>query len=143
VLDLGGRDVNGSIRSLFPDAVFTVLDIEPAPDVDIVADAGTWEPDKQYAYVLATELFEHTANWAAVCRTAYKALRPGGKFIVTTAGPGRPLHGASGAGFLVPYEYYANVPGYELERVLTETGFQGIVVDTQEMPPDTRAVAYK
>lgn len=145
VLDLGGRDVNGNIKELFPGAVFTVVDILPGEGVDIVADAGEWEPDQEYAYVVCTETFEHTYNWAAICRTAFKALRPGGTFIVTTAGPGRHIHsGVDGQLRLLPYEQYANVPGYELERVLTETGFQDIVVDTTDTPSqDTRSVAIK
>lgn len=146
VLDLGGRDVNGQIRDLFPNAdPYTVVDILPGEGVDIVADAGEWEPPLAlYDVVVCTETFEHTYNWAAICRTAYKALRPGGRFIVTCAGPGRHIHsGKDGALRLLPYEQYANVPGYELERVLTETGFRDIVVDTQEMPQDTRAVASK
>jgi hypothetical protein len=45
VLDIGGRDVNGSPQQLFPAAAYTVLDIRPGEDVDIVADAATWDPD--------------------------------------------------------------------------------------------------
>jgi hypothetical protein len=144
VLDLGGQNVNGSPRELFPNAVsYTVVDIVGAPGVDIVADAGTWEPLRTYEVVVCSETFEHTVNWPDICATAYKALVHGGLFIVTTAGPGRPLHGANGAGYLVPGEYYANVPGFELERVLTEVGFRDIVVDTRPDPSDTRAVAVK
>lgn len=145
VLDLGGRDVNGSPRHLFPNAtVYTCLDILPGEGVDIVADAGTWEPDAEWDYVVSAEVFEHTANWAAICRTAHKACAPGGKFIVTTAGPGRPPHSAiDGGGRLYPGEHYANVPARELERVLVETGWREITVDSQPSPADTRSVATK
>lgn len=145
VLDLGGRDVNGNPYDIWPNAKrYIVLDILDGPAVDIVADAGTWEPDQEYDVVVCAETFEHTYNWPSICRTAYKALRPGGTFIVTCAGPGRHIHsGVDGQLRLLPYEQYANVPGYELERVLTETGFRDIVVDTQSYPQDTRAVAIK
>lgn len=145
VLDLGGRDVNGNPYDIWPKATrYAVLDIRDGPGVDFVADAGTWEPDQEYDVVVSAETFEHTANWAAICRTAYKALKPGGTFIVTTAGPGRPPHSAvDGMQRLLPGEHYANVPGFELKRVLTETGFRDIVVDTQSDPADTRSVAVK
>jgi len=146
VLDLGGRDVNGSIRDLFPGALaFTVLDIRPGDVVDIVADAATWDPgERRWDVVLATEVFEHTARWPAICQTAYRACRPGGLFIVTCAGPGRPVHSAvDGLGLLHPGEHYANVPAAELHRVLVEAGWRDVVVDSQPDPPDTRAVATR
>lgn len=147
VLDLGGRDVNGNPRHLFPNATeYTVVDILPGEGVDIVADAASWQPHQQWSYVVAAELFEHTASWPAICRTAYAALKPGGIFIVTTAGPGRPPHSMHDGLFrLLPGEHYANVPGLELQRVLAETGFEDILVDSQWAPNpcDTRAVARK
>lgn len=143
VLDLGGRDINGSPRGLWPNATrYTVLDVLPGDGVDIVADAATWEPDDQWDVVCAAEIFEHTASWPAICRTAYRACKPGGTFIVTTAGPGRPPHSMHDGLFrLLPGEHYANVPAFELERVLNETGFHDVIVDSQPMPADTRAVA--
>ena len=145
VLDLGGRDLNGSVRSLFPNATtYRVLDILPGDGVDIVADASTWEPDQQYDLVVCCETFEHTAVWPGICRTAFKALKSHGTFIVTTAGPGRPPHsGIDGEFRLHPGEHYANIPAFELERVLNETGFTDIVVDSQPSPADTRAVATR
>jgi 2-polyprenyl-3-methyl-5-hydroxy-6-metoxy-1,4-benzoquinol methylase len=145
VLDLGGRDINGSARDAFPNATrYTVLDILPGEGVDIVADAATWEPDELYDVICAAEIFEHTASWPAICRTAYVACKPGGRFIVTTAGPGRPPHSAIDGLFrLHPGEHYANVPASELERVLVETGFKDVTVDSQPSPADTRAVATR
>jgi SAM-dependent methyltransferase len=145
VLDLGGRSVNGSPRALFPNATeYLVVDIRDGEGVDIVADAATYEPDRQYDCVVSSETFEHTASWPAICRTAYKACKPGGRFIVTTAGPGRPPHsGIDGEFRLHPGEHYANVPAFELERVLTETGWRTVVIDSQPNPADTRAVATK
>lgn len=146
VLDLGGRDINGSARAQFPNASeYTVVDILPGEGVDIVADAATLDTDgKTWDIVVCAETFEHTAVWPGICRTAYKALRPDGLFIVTTAGPGRPPHsGIDGLLRLLPGEHYANVPALELERVLNETGFCDVIVDSQPMPADTRAIATR
>jgi SAM-dependent methyltransferase len=145
VLDIGGRNVNGSPRPLFPNAMdYMVLDILQGEDVDIVVDAATWEPDRQWDVVLSAECLEHAADWPAICQTAYKACAPGGRFIITTAAPGRPVHsGVDGGPVLHPGEHYANVPALELERVLLETGWREVQVDSQPSPADTRAVATK
>jgi hypothetical protein len=149
VLDIGGRDVNGSPRHLFPAAAaYTVLDIRPGEldtDVDIIADAATWNPSGQaWDVVICAETFEHTASWRAICRTAYAACAPGGRLIVTTAAPGRPPHSAvDGAFRLLPGEHYANIRPAELGRVLAEAGWADVVVDVQPSPADVRAVAVK
>jgi SAM-dependent methyltransferase len=145
VLDIGGRDINGSPEHLFPAAIcYTVLDIRPGDGVDILADAATWQPTDWWDVVVCAETFEHTASWRAICRTAYAACAPGGRFIVTTAAPGRPVHSAVDGEFrLLPGEHYANIPPAELERVLAEAGWAHVVVDAQPSPADVRAVAVK
>jgi SAM-dependent methyltransferase len=145
VLDIGGRDINGSPRSLFPGAgPYRVLDIAPGPGVEIVADAADWAPDQEYDVVVCTEVFEHTARWPEICATVHKALNPGGLFIATMAGPGRPVHSAVDGGWqLHPGEYYGNVDPRELDRVLAEVGFQDAVIDVRTSPADVRAVARK
>ena len=110
LLDIGGRDVSGpwggSPASLFPNMWRVVLDIEPGPDVDIVADAATWQPNgRRYDVAVCMEVFEHTDTWPAILRTAHEALRAGGTLILTMAGPGRPPHGALGAPGLAQGEH--------------------------------------
>jgi hypothetical protein len=144
VLDLGGRDINGTPRALFPNAApYVVLDIQAGPNVDIVGDAATWEPDREYDLVLCFECFEHTQLWPAICTTIFAALRPGGTAILTMAGPGRPAHSALDGGPLRRDEYYANVYPGDLEIVLKDAGFTDVIVDYQPGPADTRAVATK
>jgi hypothetical protein len=145
VLDLGGRDINGTVRDLFPNATeYTVLDIRPGEGVDVVADAAEWDPPRTWDVVVACEVFEHTAVWPAICATAHKACSPGGKFIATMAGPGRPAHSAIDGQFrLHPGEHYQNVPAAELESVLVAVGWRGVVVDSQTFPADTRSIAHK
>src|SRR5688500_7599507 len=76
VLDLGGRDNNGSFRPFFPDASFKVVDVVDGPDVDVVADAADFDPQKIYTVVLCTEVFEHTPRWPEIVRTMSRALLP-------------------------------------------------------------------
>src|SRR5262245_59500751 len=145
VLDLGGRDINGSVRPLFPAAApYVVLDVALGENVDVVADAATWTPDREYDVVVCWETFEHTADWPAICVTAFKALRPGGRFLATMAGPGRPAHsGIDGGWTLHPGEHYGNVKPYALQRVLEACGFARVVIDQQFNPSDVRALAVK
>ena len=146
VLDLGGRNVNGSPRVLFPNAtVYRCLDIVAGAGVDIVGDAGTWTPDRAYDVVLSTECFEHTENWRDIVRTAFAALAPGGLFIATMAGPGRPLHSGITGEFWVqlPGEFYGNVRPDHLHQALTDTGFVDIKVEQKLAPCDVRGVGRR
>lgn len=145
VLDIGGRDINGSCAPLFPQAVrYMVIDALPGPNVDVVADAAVWVPDTEYDVVVCTEVFEHTPDWRLICATAYEACAPGGRFIATMAGPGRPTHSAIDGGWtLHPGEYYGNVDPAELQRALTGCGWRDVVIDVRTSPADVRAVAVK
>ena len=128
ILDIGGRNVNGTPRELFPNARYTVLDVRAGENVDIVADAASWEPDRRFHLVVSTECFEHTADWPRICQTAYKACRPGGRFVVTCAGPGRAPHSAFVEAGLQPGEFYANVDPKDLRNELQLVGFVDVEV---------------
>lgn len=144
VLDIGGRNINGSVRPLYPFGTYTVLDIMAGPGVDIVADASTWTTDARYDVVVCAEVFEHTADWRGIVETAFEVLRPGGRFIASAAGPGRAPHSAvDGAWRLLPGEYYGNVEPGELKDALSAAGFVDVEVDQQFRPCDVRAVAVK
>lgn len=116
VLDLGGRDVNGTLHGLFSSPVTTV-DIADGPGVDIVADAADWFPDRLYDVALCTEVFEHTPRWPEIIGTAHVALRTGGLLIATCATGNRPPHGAA-TDHPLPGEHYANVDPDAVRAVL-------------------------
>lgn len=145
VLDIGGRNINGGVRQLFPNATrYVAVDIREGDGVDVVADAATWVPDQEYDVVVSTETFEHTDVWPDICLTAFKAMRTGGKLILTMAGPGRAVHSAvDGGPSLHPGEHYGNVDPEHLKHILVTVGFKDVVVDSRVSPADTRAVATK
>ena len=122
VLDLGGRDINGSIRDLLPAATWTGLDVEAGPGVDLVHDATTPWPGgfDRFDIVVCTEVLEHVEKWGALLRTASQALEPGGPemLFVTCASTGRRPHGASGAMDPAPGEWYDNVSPAALRDAL-------------------------
>jgi len=143
VLDIGGRNVNGTVRDLFPAADYTALDVLPGDGVDIVADAATWTPDRTYDLIVCTEVFEHTPDWPAILCTAYIAAAPGARIVLTMAGPGRPEHSAIDGGPLRPDEHYRPVDPDELAVCLAAADWAQVDVEFRPSPADTRATATK
>lgn len=140
VLDVGGRNVNGSPRSAFPRATsYTTLDVMPGAGVDIVADAATWVPNRRYDTVVCCEVFEHAERWRDIVHTIRRALAPGGTAIITTAAPGRAEHSGIDGGPLRPGERYGNIEPVDLTTALHDAGFTEIYVDVTGA--DVRAVA--
>lgn len=144
VLDLGGRDINGTIRSHLPKATWTGTDIEPGPGVDIVHDATLRWPESagRYDVVVSTEVLEHLPLWRLVLHTASEALEPDGPelLVITCASDGRPAHGESGAPLPGPGEWYGNVPADHL-RVELESLFRTVHVEYRAHPGDAYAWA--
>lgn len=131
LLDIGGRDVNGTCRDLFPNAEWTVLDVRPGPRVDIVADATKWDPEGQtWNLILCTEVLEHVARPLQVLHRARWAAHPGSAIIVTTAGPSRKLHsGIDGGPRLHEGECYANLTLERLQFDLITAGWSDVHVE--------------
>lgn len=140
VVDAGGRNVNGTIRDLFPSARYVAVDIRPGEGVDVVADFATWDTEERFDCVVCTEVAEHAPNWPAIIATAAQVLVPGGRLIFTAAGPGRAPHSAEDGGALRDGEHYENVDPGVLEALLGEL-FDKVTVDV--LADDVRAVAVK
>lgn len=130
VLDLGGRDINGTTRPLF-DLVdsYVSVDIADGPGVDIVSDAADLDLGERFDVVVSTELLEHTERAAEIVIAAHRHTRPGGVFIATMAGPGRSPHGASGGPWPSVGEFYCNVSPDELGEWLAAAGFSEWSID--------------
>lgn len=143
VLDVGGRDVNGSALDAFVghDIEAHVLDITPGPGVTVVADARTWTPTHAFHAVTCTEVLEHVQGWPAVVWTCWRALQPGGLLLVTAAGPGRQPHSAVDGLTLRDGEWYRNVQPAVLADVLDACGFGEVDIDGR--PGDVYAAAWK
>lgn len=140
ILDLGGRDVNGTIRHLFPRAdLYVTVDIEPHPSVDYVCDAGDLDLPDRFDVVVSTECLEHTKRAPDIVRAAWRHLKDGGVFVATMAGVGREPHSASGGP--VGDEYYHNVDSDELGEWLEQAGFEDWTVDV--FGNDLRCVAVR
>lgn len=124
VVDLGGRNVNGSPRELFAQGTtYVAVDLRAGEGVDIVADAGRWLPPRElrasFDVALSTEVFEHEAHWQAIVYNLWLLLRPGGTCLVTCAAPPRRPHGVDGGEPPPPGQWYANVEPEALRAPMT------------------------
>lgn len=140
VVEIGGKNINGTIRSLFGEPYVSV-DIRPGPGVDVVADGATYRPPQTAGAVVCCEVFEHTDAAEAICRNAAAMLRPGGLFIVTAAGEGRAPHSAVDGGLLPAGEFYRNVTEADLLEWLRP--FAHVDIRTNPREGDIYAVASK
>jgi hypothetical protein len=141
-LDVGGANVNGTARVLWPRADWTVIDKEPGDDVDIIVDITTNVERKKFDYfvyekfdlVICTEVLEHEKNWEDVVSFCVEMLGDGGHLVLTCAGPNRQPHRPDGT-HLPDWDaattgengepFYANILPNTLIRRLTEcSGFK-------------------
>lgn len=146
VLEFGSLDINGSVRPLFAELVsgggaYLGIDVQEGPGVDLVADASAYKSDTQHDFVVCCEVFEHTALWPKIIANAHSLLAPGGVFIATMAGEGRPPHSAIDENPIRDWEYYKNVTGPMLDEKLIAVGFSSHKVDVYRT--DTRCWAIK
>ncbi len=98
VLEVGSQDVNGSprevIRGLNPKS-YVGIDFQIAKGVDLVLDVKDLTSHfgiERFDVVISTEMLEHAQDWREAIRQMKSVLRPGGILIVTTRGPGFPMH---------------------------------------------------
>lgn len=101
VLDVGGRDVNGTCRTLFSGGLYLSSDAVAGPGVDLVGhavDLPSLLPGQTFDVVVSTEMLEHDpAPWLSMPAMG-AMLRPGGLLLVTARGNGFPYHVNDGFG---------------------------------------------
>lgn len=139
VIEIGSRNINGSVRPLFPKARWVGLDLHPGPDVDVVCDMMEYTPPKQVDLVICCEVLEHAEPWKQMLSQAQAWLKPGGRMIITCAGPGRLPHSHIDGCQLRPGEYYGNISAEDLREAMEADGLY-VVICTQ-LRNDTQAMA--
>lgn len=98
VLEVGSRDVNGSIRRIIKDCFpssYVGVDMMAGPCVDevlkaedLVARFGA----ESFDTVISVETLEHVEFWQKAVMAMKAVLRPGGILAITTRAPGFPMH---------------------------------------------------
>ncbi len=139
VLDIGGRNINGSPRDLFSGSEYIAIDLYPGNGVDITADITQWETEQRFGVVLCCEVLEHVEGWRAIIDAAHRLCADGGLLILTAAGPGRKPHSAYDGGHVRPDEWYANIEPDQLTDALA--AWSEVVVDVTD--DDIRATARR
>jgi len=148
ILEFGSRNVNGTVRDLFPDHAYWGIDISDGPGVDQVADAATFLlPEGFFAdIVICCETLEHTPLAFEIVSNAYKNLSPGGFFVVTCATDPRKPHSAKDGGRLRRREYYGNILPQALKGSAILAGFNIEDLQIRDLPGhggDLYMTAYK
>jgi hypothetical protein len=121
VVEVGGRDINGRITDSFTCDQYISLDLEPGPNVDVVADALAWhpvmwqwpdgpsEPEIKVDLVICMEVLEHEPRQSELIEHMLSWLDQDGALLITAGGPGRPEHSAIDGGTLRDGEPYKNL----------------------------------
>ena len=112
VLEMGARDVNGSLRSEFSECQYTGVDCESGKGVDVVCLGHEFAGDTEsYDTVFSTEMFEHDPHAEATLDNMLRMLKPGGLAFGTCAGDGRAEHGTrrTGNNYGPDADFYRNV----------------------------------
>lgn len=98
VLEVGSRDVNGSLRPFienFKPAEYIGVDIIEGKKVDRICDVydivETFGKESM-DFVLSTEMLEHVEDWRKVISNLKGVLRVEGAMLLTTRSIGFPLH---------------------------------------------------
>lgn len=82
IADIGAYNVNGCLRPLFDNPLWTYegLDVAPGPNVDIVIGQDQWPnvPDKTYDVLVTVSTLEHTKHPWLVVGEMFRITKRGG-----------------------------------------------------------------
>ncbi len=152
VLDVGSRDVNGGPHHLIDPRTYVGIDLAAGRNVDVVADGAMLPlPSACVDVAMSSECFEHTPAWEEVVGEMVRTLRPGGVLAFSAAATGRREHGTTrsdgGAGSpgtsARGQEWYRNLTGRRVRRVLRRHGLHERVVYVDRRSSDVYAVAVQ
>jgi hypothetical protein len=145
VLEIGARDVNGSVRRLFIGSEYVGLDVADGPGVDVVSFPKEYIASHkgEFDTVVCVETLEHDPCPGTTIRAARSALvDDGGLFIVTTASVGRKPHSGVDGGPLREGEHYENIKAEDLHWWLYSAFGEGHFEIEEWGVRDIRATAW-
>lgn len=126
LIDVGARDVNGTLRDVVPHWVrrYVGVDTRAGPNVDVIASGAALPfASGTVGCVTCCSVLEHTPEGRAIIREAHRVLATGGHFVVTTVDARWPCHSAIDGGPLRTDEYYGAIDESQLTDWLLEVDF--------------------
>ena len=150
VIEVGSRNINGSVRGFFRGApIYIGIDLVAGPGVDLIADGAFFAPLVRPDRVVCCEVLEHTERAGQIIANAWAELTDGGWLIVTAANEARAPHSAVDGGALRAGEFYRGVSRAILHGWLATaadlTGAKAVDLQIEEddAAGDIRLVAQK
>ncbi|HWH31204.1 MAG TPA: methyltransferase domain-containing protein [Egibacteraceae bacterium] len=140
VVEIGSRDINGTVRGLFTAESYTGIDLYEGPGVDVVGDCLDWSPPEPVDAVVCCEVLEHAPDAEGIVRRAHEWLRPGGTLILTCATDPRSAHSGISEQPWKPGEFYRNVKPDDMRSWLDGFDVRRLEVGP---PGDLRVLAVK
>jgi cephalosporin hydroxylase len=123
ILDVGSYDVNGTLKPIFEKGIYTGLDMEAGPNVDVVSDAHNIPFDNEhFDIVTSSSCFEHDDMFWVTFLEMCRVVKPGGYLYVQAPSNG-PYHGWPGDNWRFyidswkALEKWGKREGYDIELV--------------------------
>lgn len=127
VLEVGSQNINGSVRSHFKNCDYLGIDLGEAPGVDMIMNASEMNFSKEFDVMISSEMLEHCEKWQSALYNMYRAIKPGGLFILTCAGPKRQEHGTKNhtpQDSKFTLEHYRNISVEDFNKTLPPSLFK-------------------
>jgi SAM-dependent methyltransferase len=138
VLEVGSRDVNGSVRPVLEPVAqnYVGVDIARGPSVDEICDVSEIVErfgEESFDAVVSTEMIEHIRAWRSAIDNLKAVLKPQGVLLVTTRSKGFRVHGW-------PWDYWRYEPE-DFEVIFSD--FDGRIIATDAKAPGVFIKATK
>lgn len=146
VLEVGSRNINGSVRDEFLDADSIGIDVEAGPGIDQVCFGHEFQAEPEsYDVVYSNESVEHAPHAKQTVAHMLSLLLPAGLFFMTCAGEGRKERGTtrSGARYGPDANFYQNVSLTLFLTWIQETIFEEFYVKHNRKACDLYCYAVK
>jgi len=91
VVDIGGLDVNGSLKQFFKNMNYICVDIAPHPSVDVVVEPGKPLPFESGSIdlIVSTSCFEHDPCFWITFKEMCRITKPDGYIYISAPGNGK------------------------------------------------------
>ena len=132
MIEVGSRDINGSLRSIIESMgpiEYVGVDAVPGPGVDRVCEVDNIARlfgENSFDLVVSTEVLEHVRNWRSAVSTLKAVCKRNGLLILTTRSVGFPYHG-------YPSDFWRYEPE-DLQEIFSDMEILEIERDRKAVP---------